>query len=272
MSSMRNAVQRRSHRERGQLKGREKLGLLEKHKDYSLRAKDHKKKQTVLKSLKQKAAERNEDEFYFGMVSRDFSSGRFAGGKKWTGTVEGDRGNKALDMDTVRLLKTQDLGYLRTMRNVVAKEVSELEQKVAIAAAFTGVSPDEDEEEDDFDSEEDAAPRRPKSQPRPKKIVFADSTEELEHKLPQPEADDDDEDMDDDDFEKFDKEPNPEAKKKLENAERLRRKLRHAKKKLKALTDAEGELELQRARMAKTATVGGVNKKGKAFKVRERKR
>lgn len=32
MSSMRNAVQRRSHRERGQLKEREKLGLLEKSK------------------------------------------------------------------------------------------------------------------------------------------------------------------------------------------------------------------------------------------------
>jgi hypothetical protein len=29
---MRNAVQRRQHRERGQLEGREKWGLLEKHK------------------------------------------------------------------------------------------------------------------------------------------------------------------------------------------------------------------------------------------------
>jgi Utp11 protein len=32
MSSMRNAVQRRNHRERGQLEGREKWGILEKHK------------------------------------------------------------------------------------------------------------------------------------------------------------------------------------------------------------------------------------------------
>lgn len=32
MSSLRNSIQRRSHRERGQLKEREKLGLLEKHK------------------------------------------------------------------------------------------------------------------------------------------------------------------------------------------------------------------------------------------------
>lgn len=36
MSSMRNAVQRRQHRERGQLEGREKWGLLEKHKVGSL--------------------------------------------------------------------------------------------------------------------------------------------------------------------------------------------------------------------------------------------
>ncbi|KUI60479.1 putative U3 small nucleolar RNA-associated protein 11 [Cytospora mali] len=268
MSSMRNSIQRRSHRERGQLKEREKFGLLEKHKDYSLRAKDHKKKQTVLKSLKQKAAERNEDEFYFGMMSRGFSSGKFAGGKKWTGTVAGDRGNKALDIDTVRLLKTQDLGYLRTMRNVVSKEVAELEQKVTIAGAFAGVDPNE-EEEDGFDSEEDEAPRKAKPQPKSKKIVFADSPEELESKLPEQ---DDDADMDEDDFENFDEELSPEAKKKALNAERLRRKLRHAKKKLKALTDAESELEMQRARMAKTATVGGTTKKGKTFKIRERKR
>lgn len=32
MSSMRNAVQRRNHKERGQLGGREKWGILEKHK------------------------------------------------------------------------------------------------------------------------------------------------------------------------------------------------------------------------------------------------
>lgn len=240
--------------------------------DYSLRAKDHKKKQTVLKSLKQKAAERNEDEFYFGMVSRGkFSSGKLAAGKKWDGTVAGDRGNKALDMDTVRLLKTQDIGYLRTVRNVVAKEVRDLEQKAVIAGAFAGMDGDEDEE-DDFDSDEDLEPRKAKPQSKPKKIVFAMSEEELEEKLPEPEASDDDVDMDDDDFEEADNEKDREARKRAQNAERLRKKLRNAKKKLKALTDAENELELQRARMAKTATVGSITKKGQKIKVRERKK
>ena len=32
MSSMRNAVQRRNHKERAQIQGREKWGILEKHK------------------------------------------------------------------------------------------------------------------------------------------------------------------------------------------------------------------------------------------------
>lgn len=207
------------------------------------------------------------------MMTRGFSSGKFAGGKKWTGTVAGDRGNKALDIDTVRLLKTQDLGYLRTMRNVVAKEVAGLEQRVAIAAAFAGVDADgdEDEDQDGFDSEEDEAPRKAKSQPKSKKIVFAESVEEMEEKLPEPEDDVEDDDMDSD-SEQFDNEKSPEEKKRAQNAERLRRKLRHSRKKLKALTDAETELEMQRARMAKTATVGGVTKKGKKFKVRERKR
>lgn len=208
------------------------------------------------------------------MVSRGkFSSGKLAAGKKWDGTVAGDRGNKALDMDTVRLLKTQDIGYLRTVRNVVAKEVKDLEQKAVIAGAFAGVDGGEDEEEeDDFDSDEDLEPRKAKPQSKPNKIVFATSEEELEEKLPVPEDSDDDVDMDDDDLEEADSEKDRETRKRAQNAERLRKKLRTAKKKLKALTDAENALELQRARMSKTATVGSITKKGQKIKVRERKK
>lgn len=208
------------------------------------------------------------------MLSRGkFSADKLAGGKKWTGTVAGDRGNKALDIDTVRLLKTQDLGYLRTMRNVVAKEVKELEEKAVISGAFAGIDTNEDsDDEDDYDSDDDAPPKS-KDHAKPKKIIFADSVEEVEEKLPEPEEEDEDDvDMSDDDFEKFEKEKDPETVKREQNAERLRRKLQNAKKKLKALTDAENELEMQRARMAKTATVGAITKSGKKIKVRERKR
>lgn len=204
------------------------------------------------------------------MVSRGkLSADRLTGGKRWTGTVAGDRGNKSMDMDTVRLLKTQDLGYLRTVRNVVAKEVADLEQKAIIAGAFAGVDVDGAEDEDDLDSDEDEAPRKPITKAKPKKIVFAESVEEREQILP---VEEDDVDMDSDDSERSGDEKDVKAAKRVQNTERLRRRLQSAKKKLKALTDAENELELQQARMAKTATVGGTTKNGKKIKVRERKR
>mmetsp|Transcript_3955 Transcript_3955/g.16815 ORF Transcript_3955/g.16815 Transcript_3955/m.16815 type:complete len:280 (-) Transcript_3955:410-1249(-) len=68
MASLRNAMPRREHRERGQLASRSKLGLLEKKKDYKLRAKDYHRKQDRLAALKERAAFKNPDEFYFGMI------------------------------------------------------------------------------------------------------------------------------------------------------------------------------------------------------------
>ena len=67
MSSLKNSLHRRSHKERSQLSHRTRLGILEKHKDYVLRARDYHSKQDRLKRLAQKASERNKDEFYFGM-------------------------------------------------------------------------------------------------------------------------------------------------------------------------------------------------------------
>ncbi|CVK94410.1 related to cgi-94 protein [Fusarium mangiferae] len=268
MSSMRNAVARRPHRERAQPLERRRLGLLEKHKDYSLRAKDFNKKKAQLKNLKDKAAERNEDEFYFGMMSRKGPGSRIQDGKRWSGTVEGDRGNKAMDVETVRLLKTQDIGYIRTMRQVVAKEVARLEEQVVLTRGFDKLDEDEDDEDEGSDSEFDfaTAPSRPKA---PRKIVFMDDEEQREETI----LDLEDEEDADKTFEGFD-----DDKKKEEDFERakalrrLRRQLENARKKLKVLTDAEGELEIQRAKMAKTATSGGTTRKGKKIMVRTRKR
>ncbi|KAK5016320.1 hypothetical protein LTR39_002143 [Cryomyces antarcticus] len=122
MSSMRNAVQRRNHKERAQPLERAKYGILEKHKDYSLRARDHNEKRKRLRILRQKAQDRNPDEFHFAMMSSATNNGR-----KIT-----DRGNKALSNDVVRLLKTQDAGYLRTIAQRVRKERERLEEEVML--------------------------------------------------------------------------------------------------------------------------------------------
>jgi len=105
-SSLRNSLHRRNHKERSQLPHRAKFGILEKHKDYVQRARDYHSKQDRITRLRQKAADRNKDEFYFGMIKER--------------TVQGvhvkDRGNVSMPMDMVKLLKTQDEGYVRTMR------------------------------------------------------------------------------------------------------------------------------------------------------------
>ncbi|KAK7181901.1 hypothetical protein DPSP01_009496 [Paraphaeosphaeria sporulosa] len=271
MSSMRNAVQRRNHKERAQPEERKKWGLLEKRKDYKLRAHDHKAKQARLKILKEKASERNPDEFSFGMMSSTVDKA----GRKVT-----DRGNKSLDMDVVKLLKTQDAGYIRTMLQMVRNEREELEKRLVLEDEEVRVLKDGDnerkgrhtvyvgrkEEQDEFDDDE----------------WFGKGAE-----MPgrgggkEPQVEDDDEEG----TSKKQKRPSKrqqEAKDLAQKQEQLfmskreraqQRAAAHleaVKARERALMAAEEELELQRAKM--NHTVGGVNKNGVKFKIRERKR
>ncbi|KAH7849526.1 hypothetical protein Vadar_019098 [Vaccinium darrowii] len=101
MSSLRNAVYRRAHKERAQPKWRKSFGLLEKHKDYVVRAEAYHKKEAALQKLKEKAAFRNPDEFYFKMIN--------------TRTVNGvhkprNQANKYTE-EELMIMKTQDMGY-----------------------------------------------------------------------------------------------------------------------------------------------------------------
>jgi U3 small nucleolar RNA-associated protein 11 len=68
-ASFKNAAPQVTHRERGQLASRQRLGLLEKKKDYKLRAKNYHYKQKQLKGFREKAQFKNPDEFHFGMIN-----------------------------------------------------------------------------------------------------------------------------------------------------------------------------------------------------------
>ncbi|KAK2418314.1 putative U3 small nucleolar RNA-associated protein [Trifolium repens] len=116
MSSLRNAVPRPAHKERHQPSSRKTFGLLEKHKDYVERANAFHKKQDTLRILREKAANRNEDEFYFKMVN--------------TKTVNGvhrpmDEDNKYTQQELI-LMKTQDIGYVLPKLQSERKKVEKL--------------------------------------------------------------------------------------------------------------------------------------------------
>lgn len=204
------------------------------------------------------------------MMSRNGPGSRITSGKKWSGTVNGDRGNKALDIDTVRLLKTQDMGYVRTMRQVVSKEVARLEEQVVLTRGLDRLDEedDDDEDEDDDDLDDNDKVPQPAKRKTPRKIIFTDDAEERDGELKVAMETDHDEK----DKAKKGEDDNDADLERAKSLRRLKRQLEHARKKFKALTDAEKELETQRAKMAKTATSGGRTRKGHKIMVRTRKR
>lgn len=189
-SSLRNSLHRRNHKERSQLAHRAKYGILEKHKDYVLRARDYHSKQDRIHRLKQKAANRNKDEFYFAMKNER--------------TVEGvhvkDRGNTSMPMDMVKLLKSQDEGYIRTIKTVGLKvrcspspsSVTHLPQKIDkikrqltdlanLVSSGHKVDDSEDDEplaEDELETLRAAGVIAPQTRAPPKHIIFAEDAAE----------------------------------------------------------------------------------------------
>ncbi|RKO91661.1 small-subunit processome [Blyttiomyces helicus] len=161
MASLRNAAPRREHRERSQPAARRKLGLLEKHKDYVLRARDYHKKQNTLSTLKKKALDRNPDEFYFGMINSET--------KKGVHVFRDKEREQKFDHDFLSLLKTQDGGYVRYQRSVNAKKIDRLKANLH----FLDTDLPGADEADANDDDEDAALAPPKTQ----HTIFVDDEE-----------------------------------------------------------------------------------------------
>lgn len=125
MGQLRHDIAKKQHRERAQPLERRKFGLLEKKKDYKLRAADFHKKEAQIKLLRKKANERNADEFAHGMVKSRTDS---------RGILIADRGNQVLSVDAAKLLKTQDSGYVRTLASHERSQIDKLESGMLFSA------------------------------------------------------------------------------------------------------------------------------------------
>lgn len=166
MSALRNAVKRKTHKERSQPGDRRKFGLLEKKKDYVLRARDFHKKEDAIKALKTKAAYRNPDEFYFGMERNRTKDGVHVG--------RADESNK-YTAEELALMKTQDVKYVALKASVEAKKAAKLKanlHRVGLDADEDALSEEEEERYDDEGFVIRAAPRQKR-----KHTVFVDDAE-----------------------------------------------------------------------------------------------
>ncbi|KAJ1734893.1 hypothetical protein LPJ61_000824 [Coemansia biformis] len=121
-SSLKKFAPRREHKERGQLSSRKHLGHLEKHKDYVVRAKDYREKQRQLKRLRERAAARNPDEFYFNMERSQMKDG-----------VHVEDRRTALSAGVQRLLDTQNITYVQMNRNINRQKIEKLQSELHLA-------------------------------------------------------------------------------------------------------------------------------------------
>lgn len=211
------------------------------------------------------------------------------------------RGNVArasaagLSHEAVKLLKTQDKGYIKTQAERIRREIERLESQIKLQDGMDELlgkksqqkKEESDDEFDGFDDLDDIAFGPPAKQ-KSRKIVFADDKEQqadLKRKRAQVLEEDEamDKDEDESSAKKVQKTPKQlaaerqalvEARKSKQVRKRTiasrETKLKILKKQFAELQAAEHEIDWQRGKMDNS--VGGTNKNGIKWKIRERKR
>mmetsp|Transcript_23030 Transcript_23030/g.32444 ORF Transcript_23030/g.32444 Transcript_23030/m.32444 type:complete len:304 (+) Transcript_23030:132-1043(+) len=175
MSSLRNAVKRVTHKERSQPTRRAHLGILEKKKDYRIRAQDFHRKENALANLRNKAAERNPDEFYFGMKTSEVRDGKH----RKTMEARNEQLEDQIGPEAVKIMKTQDLSYVRMQ---IGKDAKLLE-RMKSSLQFLGENPyTENMDENNYrDAASESISAMRKLLKKRKHTIFLDSKDKAEN-------------------------------------------------------------------------------------------
>ena len=221
-------------------------------------------------------AERNPDEFYYGMLSSQSRKGRKLA----------DRQNPKLGQDVVKLLKTQDTGYVTTMLQKTKRARLRLEQVFVInegqgAEVLGSLSSLEKETHKVFVNSREEQRRykadlkfsfQPDSTTRKLSNLSAsekkgDSNGTPHEHLPNEEP----ELLRTAEYQKLALKQDEVLQKQRSRQQDVRKsKLAALNAREKDLTEAKNQLDVQRARMSNSA--GGITKLGAKWKVRERKK
>lgn len=210
---------------------------------------------------------------------------------------------RGLSHEAIKLLKTQDAGYLRTVGERVRREMEKVEREVKLQEGMKTVLGEEMGEEsgqrdemmeDDEDEDEDGFGRGRKDDKKGRtKVVFADDRDEqLDMKRrwlygDEEEEGEEDDDDEDDSFgaqmqnQKMSRKQLEAKRQALVEERRARKikkraaqarqhKLASLQNQYKDIVAAERELDWQRGKMDNS--VGGTNKNGVKWRIKERKK
>lgn len=213
-----------------------------------MRARDHNEKKRRIRALRQKAAERNPDEFAFGMMSSTTK-----GGVKITKRAVENGTAGPLSMDVAKLLKTQDAGYLQTVLQQARQEKEKVQKELILAE--TGVDTQEGRKGSRKSLEEVAVDGSARLS-----VAEVGSEDDMS----------DESEGDSDSGEGLSKEQLQARRRRKRTTTILRARLEGLEQRASDLTIALDGVEQQRSKMSNA--VGGTNKNGTKFKVRERKR